>query len=312
MNNARLYGAIETGGTKTVFAIGNADGELLLVARTPTSDPINTVADAMQFLRGAAQTYGPLQGLGVASFGPLHLDRQHPQYGHLGATPKAGWSGFDLLGELHAHLPLPTALDTDVNAAALAEQRWGAGKGLDPVVYVTVGTGIGGGVMVHGRPLHGLMHAELGHLHPQRHVEDTKFPGICPFHGDCLEGLASGPAIIARSGASLAELPATHPAWRIQADYLGQMCAQITLMLSPQRIILGGGVMQQQALLHPIRERTRHWLRGYVEPLNASDALAKYVVRAQLEPNSGILGALALAMSAKCHTDAAQAGAEPI
>jgi fructokinase len=296
MNHMQRFAAIETGGTKTVFAIGNADGELLACERCPTSDPHTTLASALAFLRDAAQRHGPLHGVGIASFGPLHLNPQHPAFGHIGATPKPGWSDFNLLGTVQTALALPVALDTDVNAAAMAEQRWGAGRGLDPVVYVTVGTGIGGGVMVHGRPLHGLMHAELGHLRPRRHHEDMDFPGICPFHGDCLEGLASGPAIIARHGASLAQLPAEHPVWRIQADYLGQLCAQITLALSPQRIIFGGGVMQQNALFNPLRDRLRHWLGGYVGALDAADALRNYVVPAQLEPNAGILGALALAI----------------
>lgn len=297
MNHTQRFAAIETGGTKTVFAIGDASGELLACERCPTSDPQTTLGTALAFLRDAAQRHGPLHGVGIASFGPLHLIPQHPAFGHIGATPKPGWSDFNLIGTVQTALALPVALDTDVNAAAMAEQRWGAGRDLDPVVYVTVGTGIGGGVMVHGRPLHGLMHTELGHLHPRRHHEDMDFAGICPFHGDCLEGLASGPAIIARHGASLAQLPADHPAWRIQTDYLGQLCAQITLALAPQRIIFGGGVMQQAALFEPIRERLRHWLGGYVGELDAADALRNYVVPAQLEPNAGILGALALAIT---------------
>lgn len=304
MSHAPLFGAIETGGTKTVFAIGAADGELLACERCPTADPATTLANALDFLRTAVQHHGPLRSVGIASFGPLHLDPQHPLFGHLGSTPKPGWSGFDLLGTVQGQLGVAAVLDTDVNAAALAEQCWGAGRGLDPVVYVTVGTGIGGGVMVHGRPLHGLMHAELGHLRPRRHREDMGFAGTCPFHGDCMEGLASGPAIIARHGASLSELPAEHPAWRIQADYLGQLCAQITLSLSPQRIIFGGGVMQQTALFDPIRERLRYWLGGYVGALDSADAVRNYVVPAQREPNAGILGALALAIdSAQCRRD---------
>ncbi|PIQ36524.1 MAG: fructokinase [Lysobacterales bacterium CG17_big_fil_post_rev_8_21_14_2_50_64_11] len=298
VSNAPLFAAIETGGSKTVFAIGNADGELLACARCPTGDPQPTLAQALRFLRDAATRHGALHGVGIASFGPLHLHPQQPAYGHLGATPKPGWSGFDLLGSVQKQLSLPIALDTDVNAAALAEQRWGAGRDLDPLVYVTVGTGIGGGVMVHGQPLHGLLHAELGHLRPRRHPDDLHFNGICPFHGDCLEGLASGPAIIARHGASLAQLPADHPAWRIQADYLGQLCAQITLALSPQRILFGGGVMQQRALFDPIRARTQHWLGGYIGALDCAAALRDYVVPAALEPNAGILGALALAIDA--------------
>lgn len=297
MTDTPLFGAIETGGTKTVFAIGNADGELLACERCPTGEPDSTLATALAFLRNAARRQGPLQGVGIASFGPLHLNPRDSAFGHLGATPKPGWSGFDLLGRVQ-QLSLPVALDTDVNAAALAEQRWGAGRDRDPLVYVTVGTGIGGGVMVHGRPLHGLMHAELGHLRPRRHHLDSDFAGICPFHGDCLEGLASGPAIIARHGASLAALPVEHPAWSIQTDYLGQLCAQITLALSPQRIIFGGGVMQQAALFEPIRERLHHWLGGYIGALDCADALRDYVVPAQLEPNAGILGALALAIDA--------------
>lgn len=302
MSSEPLFGAIETGGTKTVVGIADAQGRFRERQRIVTSDGPATMHAAIAFLRVGMRRHGPLRGVGVAAFGPLHLDARDPRHGHLGATPKAGWSSFDLLGELRAQLQVPVALDTDVNAAAAAEQRWGAGLGCDPVVYVTVGTGIGGGVYVHGRTLHGLMHAEMGHIHPRRHPEDAVFPGICPFHRDCLEGLASGPAIIARHGVSLERLPAEHPAWRIEADYLGQLCAHIVTMLAPQRLILGGGVMQAPGLLALVRARTRGWLADYMPPLASDAALAERIVAPTLGSEAGIRGALLLALEQAAST----------
>lgn len=295
---ARLYGAIEAGGTKTVCAVGRDDGELLETARIATTDPHTTLSQAVAFLHAAQARHGALTAIGIASFGPLQLDPGDSRFGHVLQTPKAGWSGADLLAPFRAGFGLPVALDTDVNGAALAEWRWGAGQGLDSLVYVTVGTGIGGGVLIAGQPLHGLMHAELGHLRPQRHRDD-EFPGACPFHQNCFEGLASGTAIQARWRQSLQELAPDHPAWEIEADYLGQLCAQIALALSPRRIIMGGGVMQQQALFPPLRRRLRHWLGGYVEALASDAALERFVVPPALADRSGVLGALALAVAAR-------------
>jgi fructokinase len=194
----------------------------------------------------------------------LDLRPASPTFGYITTTPKSGWAQTDLVGTLRRGLSLPVYLDTDVNAAALAERRWGAGQQLDSLAYVTVGTGIGGGILHRGRPVHGLMHPEIGHIFVRRHAADPDFAGICPFHGDCLEGLACGPAIRARLGHPLSEARPADPIWDIEADYLGQLCAQLVLNHSPQRILIGGGVMQQERLLAGIGERMRHWLGGYV------------------------------------------------
>ena len=292
---SHLFGAIEAGGTKFVCAIGDERGKIHEELRFPTSDPGATLAQACEFLRhrdGAA-----LRAIGTACFGPVILDRQSPRYGFIGNTPKPGWNNVDVAGLLAREFSCPIGFDTDVNAAAMAEQRWGAGRDVDSLVYLTVGTGIGGGVIIEGSPLHGLMHPEIGHIHPRRHPLDLNFAGVCPFHGDCLEGLASGPAIVARAGSDLAHLDAAHVQWELQADYLGQLCAQLVLMVSPQRIIIGGGVMSQDRLFPVIRLRMQHWLGGYIERPEILDA-DRYIVPPALGAQSGVLGALCLAINA--------------
>src|SRR6202789_4188179 len=249
----RFFGAVEAGGTKFVVAIGNDRGEILAQERFPTADPRSTLANMHAFLRQQAPAFGTLAAIGLASFGPVELDKDCARYGFIARTPKAGWSGTDMLAGLAREFRCPIGFDTDVNAAALAEHRWGAARDVGNLVYLTVGTGIGGGVIVDGVPLHGLLHPEIGHIHPRRHPLDVNFAGVCPFHGDCLEGLASGPAILARCGADLPHLDAAHPQCEIQADYLGQLCAQLVLTLSPQRIVMGGGVMTQTRLFPVIR-----------------------------------------------------------
>lgn len=298
-----VYAAIEAGGTKFVCAIGIADGTLRERVRFATRDPDSTLAEARAFFEAAAQRHGAPRALGIASFGPLELDETAPLYGRLLRTPKAGWDDADLIAPF-AHLGIPVALDTDVNAAALAESVWGAGRRadgapLDTLVYVTIGTGIGGGVLVHGRTLRGLMHPELGHLFPRRHPDDLGFAGVCPHHRDCLEGLANGPAIVARLGHELGEASPEHPIWEIEADYIGQLCAQITFAISPQRIILGGGVMQHARLFPAIRARAQHWLGGYIARHQVEDGIDDYIVPPGLDDRSGILGALFMAMESE-------------
>jgi fructokinase len=203
-----------------------------------------------------------------------------------------------MLADLAREFRCPIGFDTDVNAAALAEHRWGAARDVGNLVYLTVGTGIGGGVIVDGVPIHGLMHPEIGHIHPRRHPLDDGFEGVCPFHGDCLEGLASGPAVLARSGAPLQQLDEAHPQWTIEADYLGQLCAQLVLTVSPQRIVMGGGVMSQARLLPLVRKRLLHWLGGYVDRSEILCDIDRYVVAPQLGDDAGVCGALVLAMDA--------------
>ena len=203
-----------------------------------------------------------------------------------------------MVGTLAREFACPVGFDTDVNAAALAEHRWGAGLDTDNLVYLTVGTGIGGGILINGAPLHGLMHPEIGHIHLRRHALDFNFAGICPFHGDCLEGLASGPAIVARSGNDLEQLDPSHLQWELQADYLGQLCAQLVLTVSPQRIIIGGGVMSQERLFPLVRVRLLHWLGGYIDRGELLPDVDRYVVPPGLGARAGVMGALCLAMAA--------------
>jgi fructokinase len=294
----RLFGAVEAGGTKFVVAIGDSSGKILFRDRFPTSDPASTLAAMTTLLRQHAKNIGAFSAIGLASFGPVELDRGSAQYGFIGRTPKAGWSGTDIAGVLAREFSCPIGFETDVNAAALAEHRWGAARDVGTLVYLTIGTGIGGGILVDGVPLHGLMHPEIGHVYPRRHPLDLEFGGVCPFHGDCMEGVASGPAIVARTGASLQELDTAHPQWEIEADYLGQLCAQLVVTVSPQRIVMGGGVMSQARLLPSVRERMRHWLGGYIDRCELLTGLDRYVVAPGLGDDAGVLGALVLAMDA--------------
>lgn len=295
----KLYGAIEAGGTKFVCALAHDDATIVAESRLPTTDPASTLIAMLEFLQQGSRQYGALSGIGVASFGPVVLDRQSPHFGFIGKTPKPGWSHANIVGAVRSAFACPVGFDTDVNAAALAEQRWGAGRGIPNLVYVTVGTGIGGGVLANDALVHGLMHPEIGHLFVRRHPMDTGFTGACPFHGDCLEGLASGPAIVKRSGHELSALDADHPQWSIEADYLGQLCATLVLTVSPQRIIMGGGVMNQQQLFPLIHQRMLHWLAGYIDRVELLRHIDRYVVPPKLGGRAGVLGALALALSAR-------------
>jgi fructokinase len=294
----RFFGAVEAGGTKFVCAIGDERGQILAQQRFPTADPNSTLAAAQAFLGQGVRDFGALAAIGIASFGPVELDKRSARYGFIGQTPKAGWSGTDIAGAFARQFSCPIGFDTDVNAAALAEHRSGAARDVDNLVYLTIGTGIGGGLIIAGRPLHGLMHPEIGHIYPRRHPLDADFAGVCPFHRDCLEGVASGPAIIARTGASLQDLDHSHPQWEIEADYLGQLCALLVFTVSPQRIVMGGGVMSQARLLPLIRRRLLHWLGGYINRSKILSGVDHYVVAPDLGDRAGVLGALMLAMDA--------------
>jgi len=303
-----LYGGIEAGGTKFICAVGDERGEILHETRIDTRDPDTTLAQVIRFFGIAEAQHGAVKTFGIGAFGPLELRRDSPNHGFITNTPKAGWANTDLLGILQRALGRPIGFDTDVNGAALAEWRWGAGQHLDSLVYITVGTGIGAGVIHHGRPVHGLMHPEIGHVRIHRHPGDTDFAGICPFHGDCLEGLACGPAILARTGHSLSQAGQNDLIWDIEADYLGQLCAQLVLMHSPRRIFIGGGVMHQERLFADIRVRMLHWLRGYL-PHTELQA-ASYVTPPGLGSAAGIKGALALAVDAAINAKM-QRGTQP-
>lgn len=291
-----LFGGIEAGGTKFVCAVGDAAGNVLAESRFPTRDPVTTFREVFDFFGAARARHGELRAYGIGSFGPLNINPLSAGYGRLLKTPKQGWSDFDLRGVLAGEVGQPVAISTDVNAAGLAEARWGNGKGLPTLVYVTVGTGIGAGLVYQGQPFCGLTHPEIGHIHVRRHPDDLQFAGVCPFHGDCLEGLASGPAIFARTGRSLADAAPTDEIWDIESDYLGQLCAQLVGTLSPHRILLGGGVMHQERLFESIRSRMRYWLGSYnLQPEIHED---DFVCAPGLGNQAGVKGALALAMEA--------------
>ena len=275
-----LYGALEAGGTKFVVAVGENPAQPRDVARIPTSNnPRETVQAVIEYFKAR----GPLAGLGIATFGPIDFAS-----GAITNTPKLAWQNFPLRDELKRALGVPVGFDTDVNGAALGEARCGAGRGLDNLVYITVGTGIGGGALVGGRLVHGLMHPEMGHLLVRRAPgEKEGFEGTCPFHGDCLEGMASGPSMEARWGVSADQLPPGHDAWRIEADYLAQACVNLGAAISPQAIVLGGGVMSQQHLFPLIRSRASELVKGYLP-------LAEIIAPGLEYP--GLSGALVLAM----------------
>jgi fructokinase len=290
-----LYGGIEAGGTKFVCALGTGPDDVRAETRFPTTTPEETIGRAVDFFRAARETHGQLAGLGIASFGPVDLDRRSPTWGHVTSTPKPGWARADLAGPLGRELGVPVAFETDVNGAALGERRWGAAQGLDTFVYVTVGTGIGGGGMAGGRLLHGLVHPEMGHMRIPHDREADPYAGRCPFHSDCLEGLASGPAIEARWGRPGRELPEDHPAWALEAEYLAFAAVNLVLTLSPQRIVLGGGVMEQRQLFPQIRRKVRERLNGYVRSAAVGEEIDAYIVPPALGGRAGVLGAMALA-----------------
>jgi len=288
------FAGIELGGTKIVCGVATGAGEVIQRTSIPTRGPAETLDDIRAWLE---PRLNDTAGVGVASFGPVYIDPTSPRYGHIGTTPKIAWRDFDLVGEIGKWAPLPLAIDTDVNAAALAEIRWGAAKGHDNVVYVTVGTGIGGGIVTNGRAVHGLMHPEIGHMMPRR-VSDDDFEGECPYHGDCFEGLAAGPAIKARWGKPLNELPAGHAAFAMEADYLGQLAVNLLLTASPTKLIFGGGVMNVGALLPMIREAAAGYLNDYLDFSALATGPEELIVTPGLESNAGLLGAVALAIGA--------------
>jgi len=286
-----LLGAIEAGGTKFVCAVGTPEGELVREIRIPTSSPVETIDRVAAFFRSGGEA---LAGIGIASFGPVDLLRGSPSYGFITSTPKVGWRDFDFVGAVKARLPLPVAFTTDVNAAALAEGRWGAAQGLRTFLYVTVGTGIGGAAMIDGSILHGLSHPEMGHVRVPHGMTRDPFEGICPYHVDCLEGLASGPALEARWQVSAPALPHDHPAWALEAEYLALACVNWICTLSPGRIVLGGGLMLPH-LFPLVRGRVATLMNRYVDAPELSERIDQYIVPSALAGRAGVLGALLLA-----------------
>ena len=291
---ASCVGGVETGGTRTVCAIGSGPDDVRAETRFETTTPDETLMRAAEFFRGHRARL-PCAAIGIASFGPLDLDPASPTVGFITETPKPGWSWVDVAGCLGRALSLPTVIDTDVNAAVLAESRWGAGIGHDPLVYLTVGTGIGGGVLVAGHVLHGLVHPEMGHMRVPRDRDDA-FRGVCPFHGDCLEGLASGPALLGRRGLPGEALAVDDPVWALEARYLALGLVNVITVLSPRRIVVGGGVMGHPTLLDDVRSEVLRLLAGYVRAPAILKALDTYIVTPHLGARVGVVGALALAL----------------
>jgi fructokinase len=287
------FGGIEAGGTKWICGIGSGPEDLENTVSFPTTTPAETIGRAADFFA----RNGEVTAIGVGSFGPIDVRRSSPTWGHITTTPKPGWTDTDVVSALGFSLGVPVAFDTDVNAAALGEQRWGAAIGLETFSYITVGTGIGGGGMANGRLMHGLVHPEIGHMRiPHDRVRDP-FEGVCPYHGDCLEGLASGEALRRRWGTPGEQL-GDQAAWELEAEYLALGLVNLVCAFSPQRIIIGGGVMRQPVLLPLIRRRVRELIAGYIAAPELAESIDGFIVAPALGERAGLLGAIELARQA--------------
>ena len=281
----RKIGALEAGGTKMVLAIYDENGTELERLTMPTETPDVTMPKMIDFFKKHE-----IDALGVGSFGPLDLNPASPTYGYITSTPKLAWKDYPLLEKLLDGQNIPAGIDTDVNAAIIAEVELGAARGCENAVYVTIGTGIGGGVYSNGKTVHGLLHPEVGHALLKPHPDDPNPRGVCPYHESCLEGLAAGPAIGARVQGDAKDLPDDHPTFAIEAYYLAQMCVNLIMTLSPERIILGGGVMQREALLKQVRQETLRLLGGYIQSPAILEHIDEYIVAPELFPVSGLVG----------------------
>ena len=293
----RLIGAIEAGGTKFVLAVAREDGTVLAETRIPTRTPAECFADIEQFFTNAEAAHGTISAFGVASFGPIDIDHASPAYGTFTTTPKPGWSG----ARFHVVLGLfdaPIVVDTDVNGAALGEWQAGAGQGCTTLAYTTIGTGVGTGVVRDGKPLMGFSHFEAGHILVRRDASADPYPGFCPFHGDCLEGLAAGPAITARWGESLSKLGSPADKVELIAGYIAQLAATLVLLHMPDRLVFGGGVMKTPRLVEALRRATEANLAGYIKAPQLDPGLVRYIVTPGLGDEAGITGAIALGRSA--------------
>jgi fructokinase len=293
-----MFGGIEGGGTKFVCAVGTGPNDIQREERVPTTTPAETLDKVIAFFKQAEQDLGKLSALGFASFGPIDPNPASPTFGFILPTPKPGWSNANVLGMLKSAFNMPMAFDLDVNGAALGEGLWGAAQSLDTFMYITVGTGIGGGVMMNGKLLHGLLHPEMGHIPLPHDWERDPFEGGCPFHNDCFEGLASGPAMEKRWGQKAETLPQDHPAWELEAHYVSLALANYIYTLSPQRIIIGGGVGGNERLLPLIRKNVQNLLNGYIQSPAITKNIDGYIVPPALGSRAGMLGAIALAHGA--------------
>lgn len=286
------FGALEAGGTKMVCAVGNEDGKILERISLPTRTPENTMPEMLAFFQGK-----DLDGMGIGCFGPVDLDRSSPTYGSILSTPKLSWRNFPIVQRFEDALGIPVGFDTDVNAAALGEAVWGCTRDMTTSIYITVGTGVGVGVIINGKPHHGMMHPEAGHLFMDRRPDDPLEQGVCPYHGNCLEGLASGPAIERRWGRKAQELAGCDAVWELESYYIAQAVCDYIMVLSPERIILGGGVMHQPQMLPLVRREVHRQLHGYLQGKGLDD-LDHYIVPVSLGDNQGVMGAVKLAMDA--------------
>ena len=293
----KLYGALEAGGTKMVCAIGDENGNILERVSIPTRTPAETMGPMLDFFRGKG-----ICALGIGCFGPVDLNKKSPTYGYITSTPKLAWQNYPIVAEFEKALGVPVGFDTDVNAAALGEATWGCTKDVENSIYITVGTGVGVGVIINGKPYHGMIHPEGGHILLSRHPEDPMVGSGCPFHENCLEGLAAGPSLEKRWGVKGAELSGRKEVWELEAYYIGQAIADYILLLSPERIVLGGGVTHQESLLALVRQEAVKQLAGYIR----AEALIHpetYIVGVSLNDNQGVMGAVKLAMDAEKETE---------
>ena len=289
----KLYGSLEAGGTKMVCAIGDEQGNILERVSIPTLEPENTMPAIIEFFKNKN-----ISALGIGCFGPVDLDKKSATYGYITTTPKLAWKNYDIVGTCKKELGVPVGFDTDVNASALGEATWGCTRDLDHSIYITVGTGIGAGVIIDGKPYHGMLHPEAGHIFLARHPQDPMEKGVCPYHELCLEGLASGPAIAARWGKPGAELADRKEVWELEAYYLAQAICSYIMILSPERIIVGGGVSHQEQMMPMIRAEVQRQMGGYIQAKGMQD-LDSYIVLPSLNDNQGIMGGLKLAMDAE-------------
>ncbi len=286
------YGALEAGGTKMIVAIGDESGNILERVSFPTLTPKETMPRMIDFFRGKE-----IQSLGIACFGPIDLNKSSKTYGYITSTPKLEWRNYDIVGEFKRALGVPVGFDTDVNGSLLGEITWGCAKDKTDALYLTIGTGIGGGVMTNGKLLHGMLHPELGHIKLAVESGDT-YTGKCPYHGTCFEGMAAGPAIEERWGQKAVELADRDEVWELESAYIAQALSSYILTLSPQIIILGGGVMHQTQLFPLIRKKVLEQLNGYINTSEIQN-IDKYIVPASLNDDQGIMGAVKLAIDAK-------------
>lgn len=293
----KLYGALEAGGTKMVCAIGDENGNILERISIPTRTPAETMGPMIDFFRGKG-----IRALGIGCFGPVDLKKGSRTYGYITSTPKLAWQNYPIVAEFEKALGVPVGFDTDVNAAALGEATWGCTRDVENSIYITVGTGVGVGVIIGGKPYHGMLHPEGGHILLARHPDDPMVGSGCPFHENCLEGLAAGPSLEKRWGIKGAELTGRKEVWQLEAYYIGQALADYILILSPERIVLGGGVTHQEGLLALIRQETAKQLAGYIRTA-AIDHLDSYIVGVSLNDNQGVMGAVKLSMDAEKETE---------